>query len=355
MRRFELLVAGVAALCWGCGVQEGGERGANAEGGSAAGTAVGVRTAVAALQEVAVTVSGIGTVSPRPGRYAALSAPAPTRVALIFVVAGQAVTEGAPLVEFERAPFEAGARSAEAALTTAQHAHDRAVRLAEAGVVPRKDVEQAAGDLAQAQANAVTSRRALELATLRAPLSGVVTAMSAVIGAPVDVAQPIVEIADPSALDVLVGLPPSDAAAVRRGAAVTVLAGGSTTAEELGTGTVAEVSPAVDTVSRVVIVRIRLGHTARPLRIGETVFGQITVGSHPRAVTVPAEALVPDGEGFKVFVVDSAGIAHARPVTIGTRTGALVEILRGVAAGETVISYGAYGVDDSSKVVVAKP
>jgi hypothetical protein len=64
---------------------------------------------------------------------------------------------------------------------------------------------------------------------------------------------------------------------------------------------------------------------------------------------------VPDGEGFKVFVVDSAGIAHARPVTVGSRAGAAVEILRGVAAGETVVSYGAYGVDDSSKVVVAKP
>jgi RND family efflux transporter MFP subunit len=350
-----LLVAGVAALGWGCGVQEGGERGAVPEGGDEAGTAVGVRTAVATLQAVAVTASGIGTVAPRPGRYAALSAPAPTRVARIFAVAGQAVREGAPLVEFERAPFEAGARSAEAALTAAEGAHDRAVRLAEAGVVPRKDVEQAAGELAQAQAAAVVARRALELATLRAPLAGVVTAMTAVVGAPVDVAQPLVEIADLSALDVLVGLPPSEAAAVRPGAAAAVLAGGSATAEPLGSGVVADVAPAVDTVGRVVIVRIRLAHTTRPLRIGETVFGQIVVGTHARAVTVPAEALVPDGEGFKVFVVDSAGVAHARPVTVGTRTGSVVEILRGVAAGETVVSYGAYGVDDSSKVVVAKP
>jgi hypothetical protein len=35
-------------------------------------------------------------------------------------------------------------------------------------------------------------------------------------------------------------------------------------------------------------VRIRLARTARPLRIGETVFGRITVGTHARAVTVPA-------------------------------------------------------------------
>jgi hypothetical protein len=72
-------------------------------------------------------------------------------------------------------------------------------------------------------------------------------------------------------------------------------------------------------------------------------------------VTIPAEALVPDGEGFKVFVVDSAGVAHARPVTVGVRTGTLVEIVNGVAAGERVVTYGAYGVDDGAKVVVARP
>ena len=79
------------------------------------------------------------------------------------------------------------------------------------------------------------------------------------------------------------------------------------------------------------------------------------VATHRGAVTVPAEALVPDGEGFKVFVVDSAGVAHARPVTVGARTGALAEILTGVRAGETVVTYGAYGMDDGAKVVTGRP
>jgi RND family efflux transporter MFP subunit len=265
------------------------------------------------------------------------------------------VREGDPLIEFERAPFEALARSAEAALSAAQHAADRATRLAEAGVVPRKDVDQAQGDLAVAQANAVTARRALELATLRAPLPGVVTAMTAVVGAPVDVAQTLVEIADPSALDVLVALAPADAAPVRPGAAVKLNAGEEAGAALVASGVVSEVAPGVDSLTRAVTVRVRVTRPERPLRIGETLAGRIAVAAHPRAVTVPAEALVPDGEGFKVFVVDTAGVAHARPVTVGIRTGTLVEIVKGVAAGETVVTYGAYGVDDGAKVVTAKP
>jgi RND family efflux transporter MFP subunit len=342
-----LVAVVLALLASGCGKKDEGE-------GAAAAT-VGVRTAVAAVQNVPLTVSGIGTVAPRPGRYAVLSAPGATRVARIFAVAGQTVHEGDPLIEFERAPFEALARSAEAALSAAQHAADRAARLAEAGVVPRKDVDQAQGDLAQAQANAVSARRALELATLRAPLAGVVTSMTAVVGAPVDVAQALVEIADPSALDVLVSLAPADAASVRGGDGVEVAAGEAAGAALVAAGAVGEVVPAVDSVTRAVTVRVRVTRALRPLRIGETLFGRIAVAAHPRAVTVPTEALVPDGEGFKVFVVDSAGVAHARPVTVGVRTGAMVEIVTGVAAGETVVAYGAYGVDDGAKVVVAKP
>ena len=72
---------------------------------------------------------------------------------------------------------------------------------------------------------------------------------------------------------------------------------------------------------------------------------------HPRAVTVPVAALVPAGEGFQVFVVDSAGIAHARPVTVGARNESLAEIVAGVAAGETVVTAGAYGVEDGAKIV----
>lgn len=329
-------------------------RGGAGEGESAQAS-VSVRTSVAAVQDVPLTVAAIGTVAPRPGRHAALSAPGATRVARIFVVAGQAVRAGDSLVEFERAPFEAAARSAEAALAAAQHAYDRAARLADAGVVPRRDVDQAAGDLAQRQSDAVTARRSLELATLKAPISGVVTAMTAVVGAPVDAAQQLVEIADLSALDVLLTLTPAEAAPVRPGAGVTFAAGEAASAETLGTGVVADVAAAVDAENRGVAARVRVVRAVRTLRIGETVFGRIAVGSHALAVTVPVEALVPDGEGFKVFVVDSAGVAHARPVEVGARTGTVAEIVNGVAAGETVVTYGAYGVDDGARVVTVRP
>jgi len=316
---------------------------------------VGARTAAAAVQAFQLSVTALGTVAPRPGSFSAMSAPAPTRVERIFVSAGQAVAQGTPLVEFERAPFDAAARSAQAAVTTAQHAYDRAVRLAQAGIVPQKDVDQAAGDLAQAQAALVTAQRAQELATLRAPIAGVVTRIAAVVGASVDVNQPLVEIADPAALDIIVNLTPAEVAPVRVGQAVSFWSGEAARGDPLGAGTVSAVSAAVDSATRAVEVRARVTRSSRPLRLGESAFARIAVGVHPHAVTVPLEALVPEGDGYKVFVVDAHGIAHAEPVTVGARSEALAEITSGISAGQTVVTYGAFGVEDSAKIVPAKP
>ena len=316
---------------------------------------VGARTAVAAVQAFQLSVTALGTIAPRPGSFAAMSAPAPTRVARIFVAAGQAVEQGAPLVEFERAPFDAAARSAQAAVTTAQNARDLAVRLAQAGILPQKDVDQAAGDLAQAQSALVTAQRAQELATLHAPIAGVVTRMSAVVGASVDANQPLVEVADPAALDVVFNLTPADVAPVHPGQPVAIWAGEAARGDPLGAGTVGGVAAAVDSATRTVEVRARVIRSSRPLKLGETAFGRIAVGVHPRAVTVPLEALVPEGDGFKVFVVDQGGIAHARPVTVGARSETLAEITSGLVGGEKVVTYGAFGVEDSAKIVPAKP
>jgi len=343
MRRLALCVALLAALGAGCG--HGSEREQQAAAAVTAGTAVAVE------QPFAQAVNAIGTVNPRPGRFAELSAPGPTRVARIFVAPGQRVAEGDSLVGFERAPFDASARSAAAALVSAERAYSRAVRLVQAGILAQKDSEQAAAELAQAQVAAITARRAQELATLRAPLAGVVTRMTAVMGAAVDQSQALVEVADPTALDIVLDVSPAEAARIRPGDAVTVMSGESGGGEALGEGVVTDVAATVDSVSRAVAVRARLVRPVRPLRIGESVSGKIVTLVHPRAVTVPVAALVPAGDGFQLFVVDSAGVAHARPVTVGGRSEALAEILTGLKAGETVVTTGAYGVEDGAKIV----
>jgi RND family efflux transporter MFP subunit len=290
-------------------------------------------------------------VSARPGHVASLSAPSPSRVAKVYVAVGQRVAPGEMLVELEQSGFRAAAQSAAAAVSAAEQAAARATRLANEGIVPRKDAEQAAADLAKARADLVAAQRGLELSVLRAPIGGVVTRLTATLGAAADANVPLVEVADPSALDVVLAVTPAEASRVRPGATVALREGQDASGVELGSGVVADVAATVDSATRSVAVRVPAPNTRRTLRIGETLFGQIAVSVKANAVTVPVEALVPDGDGMKVFVVDDKGVAHARPVTVGAKTSTKAMITDGLAAGERVVTYGAYGVEDGATVM----
>ena len=91
------------------------------------------------------------------------------------------------------------------------------------------------------------------------------------------------------------------------------------------------------------------------MRIGESVPAVITVALHQAAIVVPVEALVPEGDGFRVFVVDSDSVAHARAVTVKARRGSEAMISDGLQAGERVVTAGAYGIDEGTKVLPPKP
>ena len=321
----------------------------NAGEAKAATPTVAANTVLAAVEPFTRTVAAIGKVVSRPGRYAALSAPSATRIAKVHVSEGDRIAAGSPLVEFEQVGFNAAASAAAATLSAAQRNYERASRLANEGIVPRKDAEQAAADLGKARTEAVTAQRAQQLSILRSPVSGVVTKMTAVLGAPADAGQVLVEVADPSAFDVVLSLGPTDAGDVHPGSRVTLAAGEKTGGEPLGTGTVASIG---DTTSRSVGIRVSLTSPKRSLRLGESVYGEIAIATRPNAVVIPTEALVPGDEPstYKVFVVDAKGTAIPHDVKIGGRTATKVEILEGLNGGEKVVTQGAFGVADSSKV-----
>ena len=320
--------------------------------GDSAKPQVAASTAKATIEPFTHTVTAIGTVVSRPDKYAALSAPSPTRIAKVYVSAGQRIGAGAPLVEFEQVGFNAAANAAEAARTAAQRNYERAKRLADEGILPRKDAETALADLGKARTDAVNAERAKQLSVLRSPVSGVVTKMSAVLGAPADAGQVLVEVADPSSFDVVLSLGPTEASAVHPGSRVAIGAGEKVGGEPLGEGRVASVGASVDSTSRSVAIRVTMTSPKRTLRLGESVFGTIAVETRPSAVVVPVEALVPSEEpgSYKVFVVDAKGTAMAHDVKIGGRTETKVEILEGLSGGETVVTHGAYAVEDSAKV-----
>jgi RND family efflux transporter MFP subunit len=328
---------------------------AHEEDEAEAHASVRVETIVVEPRAFTETIDAIGTVEVRAGHFAALSAPAPTRVTAVTTAVGERVRRGASLVTLERTVFEAAATSAQAALTSAQQAYDRADRLVQAGISPRRDLDQAAADLAVARSNLLSARRAVDLAVLRSPIDGVVTRLDAPLGAAVDESQVLVEVADPQAIEVVLQVTPADAARLRVGASVALGTQGEGDDDAAMNGRIADIAGVVDTATRSVAVRVRPIGPTHGMRIGESVPAVITRTVHAQAIVVPVEALVPEGDAFRVFVVDPDSVAHARTVTVGARRGKEAMITDGLKPGERVVTSGAYGIDEGTKVLPPKP
>jgi HlyD family secretion protein len=238
---------------------------------------------------------------------------------------------------------------------------ENALRLAESNINLRtkslnpNDRAQAAARVQQAEQHVGALDAQLSYATVRAPISGVVTDQALYEGSFIASGTTLVTIADVS--QVIVKAPFSDtvAAQLKVGDSATVQP--TDLPDEQMTGQVTLISRAVDPASRTVEVWVTLGNEAGRLRINGA--AQVTVNANAKtdAIVVPASAVTLDASNADegtVMVVDAASIAHETKVTVGIRTADKMEIISGLQGGETVVVEGNYSLPDGSKVEVSE-
>jgi YHS domain-containing protein len=72
--------------------------------------------------------------------------------------------------------------------------------------------------------------------------------------------------------------------------------------------------------------------------------------SLPTGLTVPADAVIDSGRGQRVFVERTSGVFEPREVETGWHFGDRVEIVKGLAEGERVVTAGTFLVDSESRL-----
>jgi cobalt-zinc-cadmium efflux system membrane fusion protein len=310
-----------------------------------------------------------GVIKPPPDRDATVAAAVPGRVAEVAVQEGDQVTRGQLLAVIDdpsllsaESEAQAAASSAAAAVETARQAEARAQKLFEAGVAPRRELEEAGARRAAAEAElkAAHARGALaaaqrERAQVRAPRAGTVVKLLRHTGELVDgtAGTALVEIADVSVLELHAEAPAADLVRLAAGQGAEVVLDG--VADVAIPGSVVRIAPAVDATTGLGGVRVVLKpkEGARPL-LGLAASATIELGARVAAL-VPAAALRRSLDGRDEVVVCSGDKAAVRPVAVGERRGDEVELKSGVAAGERVIADHVLGVEDGAAIVVKQP
>ena len=212
----------------------------------------------------------------------------------------------------------------------------------------------AAARVQAAQQRVATLDAQLSYATIRAPITGIVTDQFQYQGEFASAGGKLVNIADISQVIVKAPFADTVAAQLKVGDTAKVLPT-DTTGEEM-TGQVTLISRASDPTNRSVEVWVTLANGAGRLRANGA--AQVTAATLTKndAVVVPASAVTLDasnGNEGTVMVVDAKNIAHETRVTIGIRTPDKIEITEGLNGGETVVIEGNFALPDGTKVEVS--
>jgi multidrug efflux pump subunit AcrA (membrane-fusion protein) len=214
----------------------------------------------------------------------------------------------------------------------------------------------AAAKTAEAQQHLATLDAQLSYATIRAPITGIVTDQYQYEGEFASAGGKLVTIADTST--VIVKAPFSRhlrPAQLKAGDAASVVPT-DTSAEEMK-GQITLLSRSSDATNRTVEVWVTLANGAGKLRANGAAQVTIMANSKDDAVVVPASAVTleaTNADEGTVMIVDAQNVARERKVTVGVRSGDKIEIVEGLAEGDTVVVEGNFALPDGTKVEIAK-
>jgi RND family efflux transporter MFP subunit len=247
-------------------------------------------------------------------------------------------------------------RTTESALEVARRNADRAERLSDAGAIPDRDLESARldrtnaeGALADAKARLASATKQLEDTRIRAPFSGVVSERQANAGDVVQVGTALFTVVDPAMLRLDAGVPAEQIGRLRVGTPVEFQVSGI---NRRFVGRIARINPVVDSRTRQIRIYVDIPNPDAQLAAGLFAEGRVAMDTK-RAVAVPVTAV--DSRGTTpVLHLLKAGRVREAPIKLGVRddVAEMVEVLSGLANGDTVLLGSAQGITEGSRVRV---
>jgi cobalt-zinc-cadmium efflux system membrane fusion protein len=289
------------------------------------------------------------------------------RVTRVLAELGQSVRRGQTLAEIfspELAEAETRFVSARAELDAHERELRRTEKLVEIGSASRQELERLHAEHTAKLTEVGSARSRLELlglsasaianlgpgkdvgavATVSAPIAGVVSERAANPGLNVDTTAKLFTVVDLSTVWVVADLYEKDFSRVRVGASARVTTRAFPDAA-IG-GKVSYIDPQVNTGTRTAKVRVEVANPRQELRLGMFADMNIDADGGEAVALIPRSAVQNLGNRTVVYVADPkrAGGFIEREVRLGDRSGNNVAVLGGVQPGEKIVGEGSFAV-----------
>lgn len=274
---------------------------------------------------------------------------------------GSRVTSGDVLMEIDAKDIQqtvnissAQVSSAESQLQLAQTNLERYRILLEQGAISRAQLDQyqnayevAAAAVHQSSAQYTQGTNQLGYSTLVADNDGIVSSISAESGQVVSAGQAILTLVKDGEREVEINVPENRVDELRKQGQiqVTFWALPNVTAQ----GSIREISPIADKVSRTYKVRISLINPPAGLNLGMTANVIVTQTGSQQATYIPLAAIYQTGDTPNVWVIANDTVA-LRPIKVGTFGDNKVQVLEGLQDGDVIVTAGVQKLHEGQKV-----
>jgi len=289
-----------------------------------------------------MTEEVVGTV--RAKLRATLEARLSGRIEKMPVLLGDKVKKGQLMALLDAEEIAARLEQAEASLEEADRSLKRAAALFEEQGATRAEYDSAQSRQRIAKGAVAEAKSMMNYVEIVAPFDGVVTKKWVDVGDLAAPGKPLLEVEDPSSLQMEADVPEAIASRIQRGSRLAVSVDAITNALE---GIISEIAPSADPASRTFQVKLELPQTAG-LMPGQFARLAVPVGER-NSVRVPVAAMVHRGQLDIVFSVTNQH-AQLHLVKTGRRVGDEIEILSGLDAGATVVISGPDQLTDGQPV-----
>lgn len=249
---------------------------------------------------------------------------------------GSRVKKGDLLVKINGDELHAQMQKLESQVKLAEEKERRRRLLFDKQNISPEDYEIALNELNSIKSELAYNRARFEKTDLRAPFNGVIGLRYVSEGSYVSSTTRIASLQDLERVKIDFAVPERYAQVVQVGQSVRFTRAGS---DEVYSGQIFAIEPKIDPQSRTLQVRAMAANPGGRLLPGGFAEVTLELQRFEDALLVPSQALIPELGGQKVFLVKE-GMAVAVPVAIGVRTDTRVQILKGVQAGDTVITTG---------------
>lgn len=276
-----------------------------------------------------------------------LSAEAAGRVSSVFFKNGQEVTKGMPVVQLNNASDKANYQSSLAALNLSRQKYQRSKLIREAFSQQALDTLKA--DVATDQAKVKSSQVALNEKQIIAPFTGLLGKFQVNVGDYVTAGQPVVNLVDLKQLRVNFSVPQEQRVQLKKGALVNIKV--DAYPKKTFYGTVTYISPTVSSSSRQIAVQASVPNPKDLLSPGMFVHASLQVRVHKNALVIPQQSTLADITGYYVYVVNGDKVTK-QYITTGEHVGNMIEVLKGLKIGQTVVTDGTQKLTDGSLIQV---